>query len=636
MVVVEACRKQKKQLSDRTGLDESEGETDDEDSDDEAEAITSGDEDTVKFDDIDEHARLAPHLTTQAEPVQYQLVIPTFGRWRPVQAMSGKRKFAGNDTPFILAHTLRFLSRQQIPKSRVTLFVANEDELSHYKQALHGSDWATVRIRISELGNAASRNRIMRSFPKNTYIVSVDDDVERIVWKIREGMTHHCLRSIPPGAFEKLIFDAYKKMRANKAFLWGLSTSQNARHMRTYGMSVRCGLVNGYLNGFINRPNCPELFRTLADATEDSEFSARHFAKDGVILRYRMYAGITSPYLNRGGLQSKFEVAGEVITAAQRSCERKQEERRGAAALHDLFPKLIGPPKQRRDKKTMEVNFLGPCLSNKKRIAPQLLEQDKIRYQQRNPKVPGCQAFHLYEGYKRARTVAGAARLGARPIDFAHDYNWGFLRVVGLASAKWDVEVETGVMLGPQRTPKSHKQFVKVRIREMSLGHLGLDVPKSDIERLKCRCPALCFVDDKQWAAEDGPLASVRLVALRSILRFVETGLLRYERKHAWLVYDALKVCGRVDMARKVKSLEALPAAAKTSTSVQKHLRAPCTSSPAKLPKKTNDKNGANNPYKLRGRKSGKSASLKLALRGRKPIRSYNAQLCTSGTHIPK
>ncbi|CAJ1449573.1 unnamed protein product, partial [Effrenium voratum] len=57
---------------------------------------------------------------------------------------------------------------------------------------------------------------------------------------------------------ETIIFDAYKQMRDHKAFLWGVSTSQNARHMKTYG----------------------ELFRTLSDATEDSEFAVRHFAKD--------------------------------------------------------------------------------------------------------------------------------------------------------------------------------------------------------------------------------------------------------------------------------------------------------------------------------------------------------------------
>ena len=36
---------------------------------------------------------------------------------------------------------------------------------------------------------------------------------------------------------EKIIFDGYKQMREQKAFLWGVSTSQNARHMKVNGVS---------------------------------------------------------------------------------------------------------------------------------------------------------------------------------------------------------------------------------------------------------------------------------------------------------------------------------------------------------------------------------------------------------------
>ena len=117
------------------------------------------------------------------------------------------------------------------------------------------------------------------------------------------------------------------RMREKGAFLRGVNTSQNPRHMKTKAMS-------GYLNGFICRPEYPELLRHLTDATEDSEFVVRRFAKDGVVLWYRMYCGITSPYLNRGGLQQKFELKGEQITAAERSSHRKKEERSGAAGLH--------------------------------------------------------------------------------------------------------------------------------------------------------------------------------------------------------------------------------------------------------------------------------------------------------------
>eukprot|EP00435_Cladocopium_sp_Y103_P016459 s1982_g4.t1 len=272
-------------LSRREAREDEESEeesTDDEDSDDEElekweEKLIAMEE--VKAKDLHPAARLAPHLASKAKPVPYELVIPTYQRWMPVCDMSNKRRFKKCKTSFILMHSLGMLSRQRIPTSRVTLFVANETERKHYRAALAGSEWEKVRIEVSVLGNKNSRNFIMKFFPPGTYVVSIDDDVERISWKIQDGMTPHVLRSLPPGSLEKIIFDGYKQMKEQKAFLWGVSTSQNARHMRVHGTSKRNGLVNGYLNGFITRPHCKELFRTLTDATEDSEFAVRHYAK---------------------------------------------------------------------------------------------------------------------------------------------------------------------------------------------------------------------------------------------------------------------------------------------------------------------------------------------------------------------
>jgi len=543
--------------------------TDDEDSDDEElekweEKLIAMEE--VKVKDLHPAARQAPHLASKAKAVPYELVIPTYQRWMPVCDMSNKRRFKKCKTSFILMHSLGMLSRQRIPTSRVTLFVANETERKHYRAALAGSEWEKVRIEVSVLGNKNSRNFIMKFFPPGTYVVSIDDDVERISWKIQDGMTPHVLRSLPPGSLEKIIFDGYRQMKEQKAFLWGVSTSQNARHMRVHGISKRNGLVNGYLNGFITRPHCKELFRTLTDATEDSEFAVRHYAKDGVVLRYRMYAGITSPYLNRGGLQRKFEARGERISAEERSEARKKEERWGAMELHKMFPRLIGPPKKRRDKKTMEVNFYSMGYppgegTKKKRIGPRLMSSDRIHYKQLNPKVPGCHAYKLYEGYKRARTLRQAVEWGARPIDLAHDYNWGFMSVVSL-SLNFPYEVEIKEATKAQKAifdwSKGSEKFVKVRIKEMSLGHQGLDVEKTSLQMLAERAPnrfrKLTLEDLKK---EDGLLSNVPLVVLRALLRWAATGQLRYERQRARAVYDALKVLGLTSLARRVKQLEA-------------------------------------------------------------------------------
>eukprot|EP00913_Durusdinium_trenchii_P004898 g4547.t1 len=230
---------------------------------------------------------------------------------------------------------------------------------------------------------------------------------------------------------------------------------------------------------------------------------------DGVVLRYRMYAGITSPYLNRGGLQKKFEARGERISAELRSEARKKEERWGAMELHKMFPRLIGPPKKRRDKKTME-----------------------------------------------------AVDWGARPIDLAHDYNWGFMSVVDL-SLNFPYEVEIKEKLSKPRKAifdwsKSPEKFIKVRIKEMSLGHQGLDVRKESLQLLAERVPErFRKLDTESLKKEEGLLSHVPLVVFRALLRWASTGHLRYERKRTRAVHDALKVLGLKTLAKRVKQLEA-------------------------------------------------------------------------------
>lgn len=567
----------------REDPDESDEEsTDDEDSDDDE--LEKWEERLMKLEgattkELEPKARQAPHLVTKARPVPYQLVIPTYQRWMPVCQMSNKKRFKGCKSAFILVHTLAMLSRQRIPKHRVTLFVANETERKNYRDALVGSEWENVRIELSVKGNKESRNFIMKFFPAGTYVVSIDDDVERISWKIREGMTPCVLRTLPPGSLEKVIFDAYRQMKAHKAYLWGVSTSQNARHMKVYGLSKRNGLVNGYLNGYISRPKCKGLFRTLTDATEDSEFAVRHYAKDGVVLRYRMYAGITSPYLNRGGLQKKFEASGERITAEQRGEARKKEERWGAMELHKMFPQLVGPPKKRRDKKTMEVNFHSMGYppgegGKRKRIAPRFMDADLIRYRPENPKLWGCHAYKLYESYKRSKTLREAVRLGARPIDLAHDYNWGFLTVRRLSlNLPWEVEIKerpppaqrVGFKWAQKPRKKEEEIFHKiddsicrVRIKDMSLGHQGLTLPKKTLIPLARRVPQhFRKLELNDLTKEDGPLSSVPMVVLRSLLRWISTGSLRYLRKNTKAVHTSLKALGFTQMAKKVKQREA-------------------------------------------------------------------------------
>eukprot|EP00933_Yihiella_yeosuensis_P060249 TRINITY_DN6254_c0_g1_i1.p1 TRINITY_DN6254_c0_g1~~TRINITY_DN6254_c0_g1_i1.p1 ORF type:complete len:403 (+),score=52.74 TRINITY_DN6254_c0_g1_i1:36-1244(+) len=378
-----------------------------------------------------EQLAILPHLA-KLPVVEYQIAIPTFQRWRQTSDVSTAVRFKDCKEPFILSHTLRFLSNQAVPKNRVTLFVANTTELARYRIALLDSDWEDVAMQISAPGNKSSRNFITSFFEAGTYVVSFDDDIEKITWKFRPGRSKKSLKDLPPGGLEAIIFHAFAQMKKKKAYLWGLNSSKNPLCMSTQALATCNGLVNGNLHGFICRPLSPDLLRTLSDATEDSEFSVRHFAMDGIVLRYRMYAVTTYPYRNKGGLQHKF-VEGSGSSAA-----RKAEERQSSLMLHELFPKLVGFPRERKMQHTMEVNFLRdalpPLLHRQQRRPEEAQHQPEdicahvaVRFQPLNPKRPGTGAYLRYNAYKHAQTLGQALRCGARLRDIRFDASQGFL-----------------------------------------------------------------------------------------------------------------------------------------------------------------------------------------------------------------
>lgn len=401
-------------------------------------------------------------LPVTSRPVPFEIVIPTYKRWQLTQDIIGKEKkrreqFAGSNRAFILDHTLSFLHEQGIHHSIVTLFVADTVEAESYKQALKGSPWEAVNIRVSAPGIRDSRNAIMKSFSEGTYVVSLDDDLECILCKARGGNGENCaLTPMAPGEFLKLIFDAYHRMRACGAHLWGLSTSRNPLSMNSNWISVRNGLVNGYLHGFICRPNCSDLLRSLTDAVEDCEFSVRHFNKDGIVLRYTMFAGMTCCYANAGGLQASYEEMPssrkkrrvDAVATGEEHSKRKTDELKGGLQLHRLFPRLIAEPASACSEATMSVKFRS-CASVKsaarsrgiskfarassqkcsKREEHRLQADRRIQFKQINPKRIGTKSYARYEKYMHAKTVHEAKNLGATPEDFANDITKGFCTV---------------------------------------------------------------------------------------------------------------------------------------------------------------------------------------------------------------
>jgi hypothetical protein len=297
--------------------------------------------------------RRAPH-ELGGPPVDYRIVIPTRGRWRPACEISPSERALKRDRrPFVLVKTLALLKRHKIHPAKVTLYVSDEEELSKYKAALKQDQyWEGAGFEVGRPGILNQRNFIVDSLPEGSYVVSLDDDLSEINWKHKSGSLE--LQPLPNEGLERVFFHAHSLLLKHKAFIWGLNTtsSKNPRNMWSDGVSTRNGEINGFCYGFINR-RLRALQPQVVDATEDAERSLRFFRQDKIILRYRMYAGETRCFGFEQGLQAQFEG----ISLEEKNKARKAAERDAASRLQDLFPEQMLRSKEKKGIQTLEIRF---------------------------------------------------------------------------------------------------------------------------------------------------------------------------------------------------------------------------------------------------------------------------------------
>ena len=200
-----------------------------------------------------------------------------------------------------------------------------------------------------------------------------------------------------------------------------------------------------------------------------------------------------------------------------------------------------------------------------KQVGRHLVDDDRIIYEQENPKLLGCHAHKLYSKYLRARSVREAKRRGCRQIDLMYDFNWGYLRVSDLHTEprSWDFELSdpawrvrppvalsaTAVGSVPWRGKTS---TVQVRSSELTEFQAGLGLARLALASLAARCPVLHSVPEERFSARDGPTACLPLSVMRSLLGWAATGCLRCEQQHLEVLCDTLTAWGQPSLAEAV------------------------------------------------------------------------------------
>lgn len=244
--------------------------------------------------------------------MNYIIVIPTYKRHTIISGEKG---------------TLYFLKQNNIPKEKIILFVADEEEKELYDTFVN-KDLYSGTIVVGKKGILNQRHFIMDYFPEGQYIISIDDDIQDMLVKNDKK-----LRRVEPKELNYMIENSYILMKETNANLWGINMITNPLWMQDKISTNLTVIVAGFY-GFINHHNRKNIIDN--DAREDVERSILFFDKDNVIIKYLNITIKTRMRETEGGIQ-----------ALMTSEERTKKEDLYTQELKLKYPQYFG-----RDKKT--------------------------------------------------------------------------------------------------------------------------------------------------------------------------------------------------------------------------------------------------------------------------------------------
>lgn len=248
-----------------------------------------------------------------------------------------------NRPELIQVKTLALLHRHGIPSSKITIFLANQEQYDLYKSKvpafLYGS------LVIGHIGLKNQRNFIMDYYPEGQHIVQMDDDLDKIMeltLQMKVQSKKHSGRSSrkskkkskrmscftkhlkPLGDLDAFIRRAFTICKEKGIFLWGVYPLANARFM-TPKVTTDLRFIVGPFWGIINRRR-PDLHITI-DEKENAERTLQHYTIDHAVLRFNNIGIETRYYKNKGGMQDEGK-------------NRKEEALKSVYYLHSKYPKL--------------------------------------------------------------------------------------------------------------------------------------------------------------------------------------------------------------------------------------------------------------------------------------------------------
>jgi hypothetical protein len=229
--------------------------------------------------------------------VNYVVAIPTYNRQ---DVLENK--------------TLKTLIEGGVSKNRIYLFVANKEQYKLYEEVIPKNMYK--EIIIGKKGIANQRNFIANYFDDGQYIISMDDDVEE--FQMLKGEKLVKLKNV-----EDFFVNAYKLLKKNKLFIWGIYPVQNPFFMYKE-ITTDLRFIIGVTYGFITRHSRKLRPSINAETKEDYEQTILYYNMDGGVMRFN---NITT--------KTKFNAPGGLGT------DRYERNKSAATYLFKTYPDIV-------------------------------------------------------------------------------------------------------------------------------------------------------------------------------------------------------------------------------------------------------------------------------------------------------
>ena len=240
-----------------------------------------------------------------------------------------------NRAESLVKKTLATLKRGKMDASKIYIFVANKTEEKIYRETIPKNLYH--EIVIGKLGISNQRNFIKSYFKEGQYVVSIDDDVERL-FRLK-GEKDITITNVD-GFFKK----AYKELVKHRLFLWGIYPIGNTFFMKGKNkLTTDLRFIIGVLHGYIVRKDKSLQTNSGSEGKEDYEQTMLYYLKDGGVVRFNDVAAKTK-FFAPGGLGN---VKKRIISSQS-----------AAKYLQKTYPEYIKI--YHRDNGMAEVKFIMP------------------------------------------------------------------------------------------------------------------------------------------------------------------------------------------------------------------------------------------------------------------------------------